>query len=297
MISVRISEIRVVKKFSSGHAPSLLNLTFANGAKDAMVYKKDDLRYSKTWGFFLLRPQKLHTRTDLMACSLFGLFNALWRIGRVRASAKEFGVFPLTREVGLMSFVGDSIPLREWDPEALLKASPESLLEFIGTAAGSWVSCYILGIRDRHRDNIMIQQVSECQFALWQLDFKHVWNWTTGGVDAPILCVPRALKRVLLQLGVWFIFKQRIASAFRCLRRNYSVIMQSARSLFRGISDDLAIQNCISNAFFIAKDEDAAVTSFLLDLDMSVYSFKKYLKNTFHQRNISSMNNNNNNNN
>lgn len=132
-------------------------------------------------------------------------------------------------------------------------------------------------------------------FTLWNLDFKHHWNHCTTGVDAPILCVPRALKAVLLRRGYWIVFKDRLAKAFRCLRRNSSLILQSARSFYRGISEDIAIQNCILGAFFSAKDEDAAIASFLLDLEMSVYSFRKYLKNTLHSRNLSNLNNNNNN--
>jgi hypothetical protein len=106
-------------------------------------------------------------------------------------------------------------------------------------------------------------------------------------VDAPILCIPRAMKAGLIARSVWNIFKQRMSNAFIVLRRNASMITCLARAFFRDICDDSTIQKCIMGALKLAKDDEMdAVASFLLDLELSVLSFRKYLKNQLHSYNV-----------
>jgi hypothetical protein len=152
---VPIVSISTLKKFASGHAPLLLLLNYQDGSGDCMVYKNDDLR------------------TDLMVCSMFRVFNALWRCnsnsGReIAASALAFNVYPLSVSCGMMEFVSESTSLRDWGDisDNIAKMTPVQLDEFIASAAGSFVSCYVLGIRDRHRDNIMVQTTT---MKLWQV--------------------------------------------------------------------------------------------------------------------------------
>ena len=76
---------------------------------------------------------------------------------------------PLGPECGLMQFVGDSAPLTEWDAAAAIgRFSPAQLEAFVRSAAGSLTACFVLGCRDRHRDNFMLRG----GVCLWQLDFK-----------------------------------------------------------------------------------------------------------------------------
>lgn len=268
-----VDSVRVVKRFASGHAPTLLELGTPGGDVIRMVFKSDDLR------------------PDHNACTMFRVFNALWLRAHTRrhtvVSALPFAVYPLSASVGLMEFVADSVSMREWlatGSAPIADMTAQQRCAFMSSAAGSFVACWVLGIRDRHRDNVMIQRES-C--VLWQLDFKHLWNRTTTGVDAPILCIPRAMRASMVALNVWSLWKQRLAWAFVILRRNASLIMQLARVLFRDLSEDLAIQNCISGALFMSKsDESSAVAAFLVELELSVVSFRKFLKNQLHDYNL-----------
>ncbi len=191
-----LRQVVAVKQFVSGHAPTLIRCVSDGSQDQLMVLKRDNLT------------------TDFACISCFRVFNFLWELSGLGVKTRVFGVVPLTPDLGLMEFVGDSEPLTSWNiKEAIIKFSSQTLNEFLDSAAGSFVACFVLGIRDRHRDksekkkkfcfvlffsffaclilifvnSIMIQS----GHLLWQLDFKHVFNRTTTGVDAPRFAVPR----------------------------------------------------------------------------------------------------------
>jgi hypothetical protein len=130
-----VSKVTVVKKFVSGHAPTLIRVESVDGVERLIVLKRDDLR------------------PDFAVVSMFQCFNFLWQLSGSRVNALVFGVIPLTPELGLMEYVDASEPLNSWPiAEAISKFSAQELDEFLDSAAGSFVGCYVLGIRDRHRD-------------------------------------------------------------------------------------------------------------------------------------------------
>lgn len=58
--------------------------------------------------------------------------------------------------------------------------------------AGSYVACWILGIRDRHQDNMMIKDDD----TFFHIDFGFIFN-DAPGFDAPIFSIPRGVKQNL----------------------------------------------------------------------------------------------------
>ena len=70
--------------------------------------------------------------------------------------------------------------------------SIEDKYEFITSMAGSYVACWILGIRDRHQDNMMIHN----NRIFIHIDFGFILN-EQPGFDAPIFSVPRGVKKNL----------------------------------------------------------------------------------------------------
>jgi hypothetical protein len=49
-----------------------------------------------------------------------------------------------------------------------------AMSRLVSSAAASYVSAYILGIRDRHFDNILIRQDG----TLFHVDFGHILGWS-----------------------------------------------------------------------------------------------------------------------
>jgi phosphatidylinositol kinase/protein kinase (PI-3 family) len=131
----------------SGHAPKLLQFYKNDGSSLQMVFKHDDIR------------------PDFAVLQYFKILNNLWTLAGCSANCLTFDCFPLSKEFGLMEFVGSSVPLNEWACSKIAKFDPHQLKEFIRHAAGSYTAVFVLGIRDRHKDNLMIQN----DLLLWQV--------------------------------------------------------------------------------------------------------------------------------
>lgn len=71
-----------------------------------------------------------------------------------------------------MEFVENSCSVYEYDFTQISKYSDEEMETFLKTAAGGYIGGFLLGIRDRHEDNLMIKD----NHKFFQLDFKHAFN-------------------------------------------------------------------------------------------------------------------------
>lgn len=74
---------------------------------------------------------------------------------------------------------------------------------FLSTAAGGYIGGFLLGIRDRHEDNLMVKD----QHKFFQLDFKHAFNNKTFGIDGCRFAISNRFKSALEQRGQWRNFK------------------------------------------------------------------------------------------
>ena len=99
------------------------------------------------------------------------------------------------------------------------------------------------------------------------------------------------MKDALIVRGAWSQFKLRCARALVALRRHSGLIVQLARSAFRHLAPDDQIQKCISSALFLGKTESDVPAALSSYIEVSVYSLKKYIKNTLHGANMMKMTN------
>ena len=150
-------------------------------------------------------------RPDAGVMLMFEVFNYLWRHSHIPARRKPcaltFQIVPGDREFGFMEFMADSAPVRGCDDfDAELKGLSDGGRDaFLRTLAGSLVAGHVMGIGDRHEDNMMLWYGGGASAPLlyFQLDFKHVFGNQTKGVDAPPLTVPARLKQSLEKFGMW----------------------------------------------------------------------------------------------
>jgi hypothetical protein len=128
-------------------------------------------------------------------------------------------------------------------------------------------------------------------FFLKQLDFMHCFNRTTTGVDAPRFAVPRAMKFALRDRKMWNEFKLMCAKSLLVLRRHSGLLVHLARYFFRRISknSDEEIQRCLRQSLYLEKTDKEAMAAVFAEIELSVYSLKKYVKNTLHSFNLDRM--------
>jgi len=263
----------------------------------------------------LVKPDSV--TNDAVVVSLFRLFNYLWRYsfipGEFTPMALDFEVLPAGRDFGFVEFVENSVPAREFKWESLSAYNERQLQVFLRTAAGSIVAGHVLGIGDRHQDNILMRlvempEVGECvQF--FQVDFKHFLGRHTR-IDAPSIAIPFGMKDVLRQMSAlplstrllgsvlhlvghaeqsaatsdrWAELKALCGMAFRVLRRSNGFIVHLCRLLMRSPElDAQAVEAFLAHSLRLDVTEDEAVEDLCRQIEDSPHLLAKMVKDFSH---------------
>lgn len=96
---------------------------------------------------------------------MFKLFNFLWKtaglgFGGVAVQAREYGIVPVGPNIGLIEFVFGCLSLTKIELLRDKIKTTETLVNLISSAAGAFIGSYVLGVRDRHSDNIIIHKTN-----------------------------------------------------------------------------------------------------------------------------------------
>ncbi len=195
-----VTEVTVKKVFSSKAKPLLLEMKYKNADKkpNFFIFKKgDDLRQ------------------DLLVQVMFFVFNTLWKNSNMPSIPfiYQYKIIPMGFDIGAVEFVQPCESLQTFDWTKIKTLSPEEKRTLFCSAAGSYVAGWVLGIRDRHQDNMMMR--NNCLF--FHIDFGKVFN-EKPTIDAPRFAIATEMK---LNLGDndWEEFKQICADAFTILHR------------------------------------------------------------------------------
>jgi phosphatidylinositol kinase/protein kinase (PI-3 family) len=218
----------------------------------------------------------------MMVMLMFDTFNFLWQNSGLKVKPKvlTFKILPASPCFGFMEFVENSASLRDFNFTRIANYSDMEMEAFLTTSSASYVAGFVLGIRDRHEDNLMIQD----GYKFFQLDFKHAFNEKTFGIDSCRFAVPAKLKKALLRRDKWQNFKFRCQGAYMILRRNWSVIVELSRILFRDLFPDSEIEIQLKNALYLDRSEEEALTQIDSLIESGVRSWKRKLKNVVHER-------------
>jgi len=260
-----IKKMKVLKVFPSGHKPCLCEFTYEDDAypPQKIVFKTDDVR------------------PDLMVETMFEVFNRIWKNAGIinKTHLLTFKVIPGGDKYGLIEFVENSRSMRDFNLDLLDNFSDDEEDEFISTSSAGYVGAYLLGIRDRHKDNLMIKD----DYKFFQLDFKHAFNFKTFGIDSCRFAIPTGFKNKLVNRGKWENFKNRCAAAHLVLRRHATVIVQLSRYLFNGLFDRDAIEKELLDSFYLDRTEEQAAQQIKKLIESGVTSLKRIFKNTTHE--------------
>ena len=176
-------------------------------------------------------------RQDQLIMHLFSLMDMLLKKVNLDLKLRTYGILATGQKDGLMEFVEsmpisgvesprqtifDYLQVHNPDPTDPTKISPECLDTFIKSCAGSCVLTYILGVGDRHHDNIMLTKRGQ----LFHIDFGFVFGKDPKPMPPPF----RLSKGMVDAMGgiesEGFVkFGKNCCQAFNWLRKSANVIL------------------------------------------------------------------------
>jgi len=221
----------------------------------------------------------------MMASVIFGVFNSLWKTSGLKSKPEIvlFKVVPGSSTFGFLQFMENSTTLRDFDFSLITNFSNSDMDRFLATTAAGYIGGFLLGIRDRHEDNLMVS----CKTDFFQLDFGHMFNNKTRGIDGCRFAISRRLKNAIESqdeiFSRWQNFKDRTAACYLVLRRNSHVIVQLCRLLFKEMFAESQIEMEVVRSFYLDRTEDEAVIHIQELMELGVYSMKRMVKNVTHE--------------
>lgn len=127
-------------------------------------------------------------RQDQLIMQMISLMDSLLKKVNLDLKLVIYGILAVTKKDGIMEFVRNSMPisavlknhgsileylrLYNYDKSGPFEISPTAMDTYIKSCAGSCVITYILGIGDRHLDNIMLTRSGE----LFHIDFGFIFG-------------------------------------------------------------------------------------------------------------------------
>lgn len=196
--------------------------------------------------FYAILKRGDDPRQDLGVLRLFAVFNVMWARESVCGEfglpvvALTYNVMPIQVDMELIQFVDNLVPLRH-----ILQYAGQfcerGLHRLITTAAGAFTAAFVLGIRDRHDENIVI---CKDDGSLFNIDFGNILG-DTPSIDTSEFAITNNFKEVVGNL--WEPFVDLCVEAFLALRKHFSMVVGLAYVMLS------AMHTCADVTSFVRK--------------------------------------------
>ena len=172
-------------------------------------------------------------RQDALAIELIRFIDHLWKEKGLDLQILTYSVLPTGKHQGYIEFVSNSSPLSEIvDLERFLSDSLEKRSNFVKSCAGYSVITHVLGIGDRHLDNLMIHESGR----LFHIDFAFMFGRDPKPFAPPIKLTTEMLeilqKNTLSQF-IWYFYL-----GFCALQKKFELLLWCMEQLTRCSASD-----------------------------------------------------------
>jgi len=188
---------------------------------------------------------------------------------------------PITESFGCIEFVNNVNSVQDFDYDKLDSISAEEKNILVSTLAGSCLASYILGIRDRHQDNMLIKD----NHIFFHIDFGHLWNQGPL-IDAPRIAIPMRFKSKLS--SYWPELERLCVNGFKILFQHGNLIKTLCMNLFQSTPENSTmIEQFISgpNSLMLEFPKDEAYQRFekILIKSLANHHVRRKIKNWAHE--------------
>eukprot|EP01084_Bolivina_argentea_P062604 114492_1 len=185
-----VEQLKVRKIFNSNARPYLI---------DCFCLDEEEQMYLSS-SYILKRGDDL--RKDGAVLKMFEFTNLIWSSNELRY--KEAGVssliykcIPIGPDVGIIEVIPNCIELNKvmsLRHKLRTKENRHLYNKLVASAAGAFIAAFVMGIRDRHDDNILINQAHD-GYNLFHIDFGYMFG-DRAPVDTAKLAITSGLKNV-----------------------------------------------------------------------------------------------------
>jgi phosphatidylinositol-4,5-bisphosphate 3-kinase len=272
--SIRLGAVEVKKVFDSAQKPLWIRFENVDGDGEpfnAMFKNGDDLRQ------------------DMLTLQLISIMDQLWQEQGLDLQMNAYSCLATGDMVGMLEMVMGASTLWKiqgkvrnvmWSDDVLDKwirtkndsplAYESASTSFMYSCAGYSVATYVLGIADRHNDNIMLKETGQ----LFHIDFGHfLGNWKTKfGIQrerVKFILVPDFIHIITRGEGQkskrWAEFKDICKRAFKIVRRNANLFINLLNMMLSTGIPELKTHQDVSylrETLFLDETEDRAVELF-----------------------------------
>eukprot|EP00494_Astrolonche_serrata_P033894 UN34163 len=176
-------------------------------AKPIMVqsYFKDDRNQFQPLSRFLLKAGD-DTRQDAAVLHLFRFCNYIWskrgvEYEGITVQTLAYKVLPITKDVGIIEAVDKVLPLKnildhKWKDKNGYK--DKYINRLVASSAASYIATVVLGVRDRHFDNVLVKD----DVTLFHIDFGHCFG-DNCKVETHKFAITEEFKKILDENNKW----------------------------------------------------------------------------------------------
>jgi len=214
---VKIHRVKLEKIFKSNAKPLLLSA----------YERKSDRTYKMVSKFIIKAGDDL--RLDAGAMHTFRLFNSIWAeeglfYDGCAIQCFIYNVIPMGENFGAIEFIPKCKPLRNVS-EYAEQFDLAAIQHLVASAAGSYIASFVLGVRDRHYDNVLIRSDG----TLFHIDFGYVMGQTLF-MDTSKIAITGDLKKLFEDH--WDNFVDTATNAYMTLRLHYQEILDFSNLVF-----------------------------------------------------------------
>jgi len=276
-----VQQLKVRKMYTSNTKPYLV---------DCYVFDETTNESSLSSSFILKQGDDL--RKDAAVLKMFEFMNELWRANEVHykedilVEALTYKVIPMGPSIGMIEEIADCVELSKiLSLKPMLKEQVHltKYHRLIASAAGAFIAAFVLGIRDRHDDNILISDREGFGCQLFHIDFGYMFGDRVS-LDTAKLAITSDLKKVIdsYKFG-WTDFVDLCCSAWMVLRQNANEFVDYARVTFHFLYETNQIEVFLRSSLKLdITDEEAAEKYIRQKLQNAPKQLKTKLKNICH---------------
>ena len=262
-----IHKIRIEKIFKSNAKPLLLSAW----------QKQSDRKYKEISKFILKKGDDL--RLDAGVMHMFRFFNSIWSeeglfYDGYPVQCLLYNVIPIGTSFGAIEFIPKTKPLRNV-ADYFGKLSDANIKNLVASAAGSYIASFVLGVRDRHFDNVLIQSDG----TLFHIDFGYVMG-TTLLMDTSKIAITNDLCKLFEDH--WDNFIETAVNSYMTLRLHYQEILDFSDLVFDFLDLEVNSSEFLYKMLMMLETDKKAEDRIRYKLQSAPSSWNTKIKNATH---------------